>query len=484
MDIKEFLINTEEYKKIDKWIDAHLDSYLKLLKDNKLLTNERLERHEIEHIVDYLKHNKNDERSRITRLGVLEANRQAKLWTNRLNKRVKDVDESEEDVEIVLDHGDGFYWVELKTDKSYKREGKLMGHCVGGYFGKECRIYSLRDSFNDPHCTIEHADGSYKRISQIKGRANTAVVSKYHKYVCQFLDSLNVSEIAPYDLETNGLILASGKIYFISSLPEGLTIESNLKVVNPQMMPNKISGTEKSELTLIFKKSDIGEFSRYGYSSKDVSCSKKIYDGSEWDFKRYTFAGLRGVFKNPINIKSINCIKSNIDFNDIICKETVTLDNSQNVNYKSIQSNKIIVQNCDEFVVDERITAQEIAFIKVKRVIFKDNVKIRKMSFNEVDEVSCEGSISSYNIEASKTGFKSDFFTKVTLDLVPGGLGALRLETIKGVTNLKFAKYTNLTMLMIRGSTIKKITDIGGVALLVNEPFFIERENSVFKGDY
>ncbi|WP_353889043.1 PcfJ domain-containing protein [uncultured Flavobacterium sp.] len=55
--------------------------------------------------------------------------------------------------------------VTLKSESSYIREGKLMSHCVGSYYGRDKIIYSLRDSKNNPHCTIEHGQ-------QIKGKGN------------------------------------------------------------------------------------------------------------------------------------------------------------------------------------------------------------------------------------------------------------------------------------------------------------------------
>lgn len=38
-----------------------------------------------------------------------------------------------------------------------------MSHCVASYYGRNAKIYSLRDSKNKPHCTIE--DGQ-----QVKGK--------------------------------------------------------------------------------------------------------------------------------------------------------------------------------------------------------------------------------------------------------------------------------------------------------------------------
>jgi hypothetical protein len=61
-----------------------------------------------------------------------------------------------------------------------------MSHCVASYYGRDTVIYSLRDSNNNPHCTIE--DGN-----QIKGKGNGSVDPKYIDYVVKFLEKLGMT---------------------------------------------------------------------------------------------------------------------------------------------------------------------------------------------------------------------------------------------------------------------------------------------------
>ena len=67
------------------------------------------------------------------------------------------------DFDIALDFKDGFKFVLLKSESAYAREGKIMSHCAASYFGRNSKIYSLRDENNNPHCTIEEDN-------QIKGK--------------------------------------------------------------------------------------------------------------------------------------------------------------------------------------------------------------------------------------------------------------------------------------------------------------------------
>jgi len=92
----------------------------------------------------------------------------------------------ESDIELIKDFGDGFKIIKLVGENAYKREGFLMRHCVGSYYGRRVEIYSLRDKENMPHCTME-------RDQQIKGRGNGSINPKYIKYIVAFLEEMGMS---------------------------------------------------------------------------------------------------------------------------------------------------------------------------------------------------------------------------------------------------------------------------------------------------
>ena len=99
-------------------------------------------------------------------------------------------------------------------------EGKVMGHCVGGYCDdvadRGTSIYSLRDANNNPHVTVEAVPEEGhpelpESIAQIKGKQNAAPVSKYLPYVQDFVKSGNWGRVG--DLRNTGLSKIGGKYF-------------------------------------------------------------------------------------------------------------------------------------------------------------------------------------------------------------------------------------------------------------------------------
>lgn len=72
------------------------------------------------------------------------------------------------DYKVVKQVG-GMKWVKLLTPESKDVEGEFMGHCVGGGGYENKDIYSLWDSKNRSHVTIEADDN--KRLFN-KSRVN------------------------------------------------------------------------------------------------------------------------------------------------------------------------------------------------------------------------------------------------------------------------------------------------------------------------
>lgn len=164
----------------------------------KALKKKSYEQGEIEHCLDYF-HSKNELSANITSIGVEQAIKKAKKWVEKLNQQAaKDV-ETEEDIETVETYDEGFQFVKLLSKEAYQREGKLMSHCVASYYGKnDVSIFSLRDSFNKPHCTIEFVTAGGE-INQIKGKGNGSIHPKYVKMVLSFLDKMG-SQVRPSEM--------------------------------------------------------------------------------------------------------------------------------------------------------------------------------------------------------------------------------------------------------------------------------------------
>ena len=146
----------------------------------KHLKTEQENQTEIEHILDFLfatdKSYKN-----IWYKTILE---KAIAWDKKLQSLSSKDEEIEwVDYEVVYDFWDWYRFVKLKSQSSYNREWKLMSHCVASYYGRDVAIYSLRDSNNNPHCTIEEN-------KQVKWKWNQTVDNKYFWYCIKLLHHL------------------------------------------------------------------------------------------------------------------------------------------------------------------------------------------------------------------------------------------------------------------------------------------------------
>lgn len=130
--------------------------------------------------------------NRLDRVGFGQAREQALAWRKEIDTNpwlhIKDKPQ------VVKDYGDGMKWVILSTDMHMQREGELMQHCVGG--PSYCRamkdgtseFYSLRDSKNEPHVTVEvYVSNGQRTIRQMKGKQNARAIGKYQPYLVDFV---------------------------------------------------------------------------------------------------------------------------------------------------------------------------------------------------------------------------------------------------------------------------------------------------------
>ena len=170
------------------WVEHNLKNYLETHKPTQS---------EVEHIIDYLA--SKEAPTRLKKMSYKQAKENAKKWNETLQKKGKEIKETEKDVEVIHDFKDGFKIVKLIGENAYKREGNLMGHCVSSYFGKDDEIYSLRDNKNMPHCTMS------KSSQQIKGKGNGSINPKYIKYVVKFLE-LSGIEVRDSEMRNLGYV--------------------------------------------------------------------------------------------------------------------------------------------------------------------------------------------------------------------------------------------------------------------------------------
>lgn len=133
--------------------------------------------------------------NRLTRINFGTAATAASLWmsnvTSNLWSYVKDKPPK------IKTYEQGYHWVKLVTNLHFERESKLMNHCIGNgnYYTMfkqgACEYYSLRDSANDPHCSVEVAVAHGSRtVKQCKGNSNTKPVAAYQKFIRRFFNDM------------------------------------------------------------------------------------------------------------------------------------------------------------------------------------------------------------------------------------------------------------------------------------------------------
>jgi hypothetical protein len=215
---KEQLTKTNKYF-YDNFYEPWMDDALKRGEDIYMIFWSIEFENQIRHVIDYFNYlfNPQNELPRelqvrdLTRMSVPDAIDKSEEWTKWLNK--SGTSASDSGTKEVMNAGEGFKWVQVLSPEALNYEGREMQHCAGSYATKvehdRCQIYSLRDSTNHPHVTIE-ARGD--NVVQIKGKQNKEVVEKYRDYVAEFLTEMKFNVKDTYDLENIGMFYFRGKV--------------------------------------------------------------------------------------------------------------------------------------------------------------------------------------------------------------------------------------------------------------------------------
>tara|TARA_R100000951_G_scaffold112807_1_gene113742 strand:+ start:6844 stop:8214 length:1371 start_codon:yes stop_codon:yes gene_type:complete len=165
-------------------------------------------------ILDWLESLDDRGLNKLQRMTVQQVRQKMHEWHQSLQKKATKK-EDWENLEVVQEFPNGFKMVEIKSDAGKEREGGLMGHCVGGGGYANSVIFSLRDSKNNPHVTIQ-ADFDKDSLLQIKGKSNEAPVDKYIPYVKQFIIDGNF-KVNTVDGHYLGMVFFNREWYFTDS---------------------------------------------------------------------------------------------------------------------------------------------------------------------------------------------------------------------------------------------------------------------------
>jgi hypothetical protein len=211
-------VNKKSVLRASGYYRPWMDQAIKKGEDIYLVVWDREFEDQMDHVLDYF-NNLLDNRENLprelqvrdlTRLSVEDAIRKSEDWTEWLSRGTSVEDDTGTKTLMKMS---GYTWVEVLSAEALNYEGQQMGHCVGSYASRvqsqNCQIYSLRDSKNEPHVTIE-ARGD--RVIQIKGKQNKEVVEKYWDYVADFLTKSHLDASGTSDLKNIGMYYQDGKV--------------------------------------------------------------------------------------------------------------------------------------------------------------------------------------------------------------------------------------------------------------------------------
>jgi hypothetical protein len=219
---------------------------------------------EIGHTVDYFATLEPNDLRKIYKEPYRVIKQKVQEWDRELAASA--TDSGKEDVEKkklalgkdykVIKQVGGMKWVKLLTPESKDVEGEFMGHCVGGAGYENKDIYSLWDSKNRSHVTIE-ADDNKKTIQQIKGKQNR---EPNEKYIPASIDFVANAMMQGYkiqgDGENVGMIKHNSDYHFddLNVLPEKFRDKAVFRQWVDKIFPTEIFPKQQKAIADIAKR--------------------------------------------------------------------------------------------------------------------------------------------------------------------------------------------------------------------------------------
>lgn len=281
--LKKYLINdytdttlvTSAPPNSPEWLQKALDDEKEVFKVN--FTPEL--KSKIDHIIDWLNSLSPNDLKSVYKISFEQAEEKAEQWLEKLHKNAGE-EEDFDGIKEILKVGSNT-WVKVTSKQALNREGLLMEHCVGGddycdaVEKDEVDIYSLRDSSNKPHCTIEYYKEG-KEIKQIKGKKNGPVNPKYIEDIRKFLKVIPYNDI---NLDQSGLIEYQKAVYSKYALPSGFKTDylsyeggTNILKIPNNVVIDKLQVTRIQEL--VFGNCTVGSLNIVDATKLDVQNCK------------------------------------------------------------------------------------------------------------------------------------------------------------------------------------------------------------------
>ena len=173
--IKKYILKSNS-EPLSNWINSVLKNHLKCNLENE---------NEVNYIIDYFSRSGDKVTPRISYdAAVLKANQWlAKLLAIKNDKGACDFD-------IEHSFGNGFNLVKINSNDGLVFEGKQMLHCVGSYSVTKSDFFSLRDSANNSHVTLQIKDDI---LIQVQGKANGPIEEKDKELLKEFIIKKDLS---------------------------------------------------------------------------------------------------------------------------------------------------------------------------------------------------------------------------------------------------------------------------------------------------
>lgn len=187
----------QKQERIQFWLTHNLKNY-----KNKS-SNPEITEDQINHILDWFKSKEGEKYLKnIQKVSIPTAIRLSDSWTKSLNKKTVTT-ESPTDVQVIHQFSNGLKFVLLVTPQAYKREGKMMNHCVASYVNTQNSIIcSLRNRSNKPLVTLEFKCPSAiivapnenicligLQLIQMKGNSNKKPKQFLIPYILEFMET-------------------------------------------------------------------------------------------------------------------------------------------------------------------------------------------------------------------------------------------------------------------------------------------------------
>jgi len=219
---------------------------------------------EIGHTVDYFATLEPNDLRKIYKEPYRVIKQKVQEWDRELAASATDIGKEDvekkklalgKDYKVVKQVG-GMKWVKLLTPESKDVEGEFMGHCVGGAGYENKDIYSLWDSKNRSHVTIE-ADDNKKTIQQIKGKQNR---EPNEKYITDSIDFVANAMMQGYkiqgDGENVGMIKHNTDYHFddLNVLPEKFRDKAVFRQWVDKIFPTEIFPKQQKAIADIAKR--------------------------------------------------------------------------------------------------------------------------------------------------------------------------------------------------------------------------------------